>query len=77
MFRHLTHTGYDAGKPICGTALSDKTDNDVHAMYAPLANVDFRATVCPHCLKAWADTYDADELHDAPLWVQVFHNYKG
>lgn len=67
MFRHLTHTGYDAGKPICGAPMSAKTKDDLHAMYAPLHLEKIRVTCCPKCLTAWCATYDDDE--EKPQWV--------
>jgi hypothetical protein len=65
---HLTLTGYYAGMPICGA--DSKTDNDAHAVYAPLALPEYRATRCPACLKAYVDTFDPEELNTAPEWVR-------
>ena len=68
---HLTLTGYYAGQPICGS--STKTEHDAHATYAPLGLPDYRKTRCPACLKAYAESFDPEELATAPEWVQLHH----
>jgi len=68
---HLTLTGYYAGQPICGA--DTKTENDAHATYAPLDKPEYRETRCPACLKAYAESFDADELETAPAWVREHH----
>lgn len=63
---HLTLTGPYAGQTLCG---SEREGEEVHAMYAPLHKEEFRATVCPNCLREYALSFDDDELDDAPDWV--------
>ena len=60
---HLSETGLNAGQRLC-LAPRDGTSRSVHAMYAPLDNVDFRETVCAKCLSIWAtEAYEAgDEM---------------
>ena len=64
---HLTETGFHAGRRLC---LTDRADGDenAHAVYAPLRFAEFRARVCPECLRVWAnEAYeDGDEM---PEWV--------
>lgn len=69
---HLTITGFYAGQPICDA--ESKTENDAHAVYAPLSIAEYRATRCPACLKAYADSYDPEELDTAPAWVRELRN---
>lgn len=68
---HLTMTGIYAGQTICG-ALREGRDDGVHMIYAPLDKPEFRATVCPACLKAFVSSYEPEELahlaHDH--WVR-------
>ena len=70
MMIHLTYTGVYAGTLLCGKAR--KIDNaHAHAVYAPLEKADYRATVCPECLKYYAlDAYD-DTDDDMPEWVKA------
>lgn len=64
---HLTETGFHAGRRLCMTDRHDG-DRNVHASYAPLANPEFRAQVCPECLRVWAnEAYDDGD--DMPEWV--------
>ena len=65
MKRHLTLTGYYAGVPICLSKV--KTPDDVHAAYAPLDKPEFRETVCQHCLREYALSFDEEE--QMPQWV--------
>lgn len=65
---HLTHTGFYAGRPICGAERSPE-DRHIHAVYAPLDNAELRGQVCPDCLKVWTNSYDDDE--PAPDWVRA------
>lgn len=58
---HLSETGQHAGRRFCGAARDDG-NRSVHAMYAPLQNPEFRASVCKACLTAWAlEAYDDGE----------------
>lgn len=58
---HLSETGLRAGHRFCGAA-RDGASRSVHAMYAPLQNPEFRATVCDACLTTWAiEAYDDGE----------------
>ena len=63
---HLTLTGFYAGRTLCG---SEREGEELHASFAPLDKEEFRATVCPNCLREYALSYDDDELDDAPDWV--------
>lgn len=60
---HLSEIGINAGQRFC-LAPRDGTSRSVHAMYAPLDNVDFRETVCAKCLSIWAtEAYeDGDQM---------------
>lgn len=58
---HLTFSGVYAGQPVCG-AVREGRDDGVHMIYAPLDNPEFRATVCPACLKAFVGSYEPEEL---------------
>ena len=52
---HLTHTGYDAGKPICG-AVKKSGDKGLHAVYVNwAAPYTVREPWCIVCLYVWAD----------------------
>ena len=54
---HLSETGLHAGRRLC-LAPKDQS-RSVHAMYAPLHNPTFLATVCGKCLQTWAlEAYD-------------------
>lgn len=68
---HLTFTGVYAGEPICG-AQRHEGDQAVHMIYAPLDKPEFRATVCPNCLKAYIDSFEAEEIAAMPddHWVK-------
>lgn len=62
--KHLSETGLHAGRRLCLA----KDGESIHAMYAPLQNPDFRATVCPACLGIWA--YEAyDDGDDMPEYI--------
>jgi hypothetical protein len=67
---HLTYTGVYAGTLLCGKARK-LDDAHAHAVYAPLHKDEYRATVCPVCLKYYAlDAYD-DTDDDMPDWVKT------
>jgi len=55
---HLSETGLNAGRRLCGAARDDG-NRSVHAMFAPLHATEFRENVCQACLAAWAnEAYD-------------------
>lgn len=63
---HLTETGFHAGRRFC---TSCDEGRNVHGAYAPLDNPEFRAQVCPDCLKVWAtEAYEGGD--DMPDWVR-------
>lgn len=67
--KHLTETGFHAGRRLCLTSRSDGADN-VHAAYAPLHLADFRRDTCQQCLAIWAmEAYDDDE--EMPDYIQA------
>lgn len=68
---HLTLTGAYAGSPICEMKFAEG-DTGAHLIYAPLDDPEFRATVCPECLKAYVGSFDVDELKTMPNdhWVK-------
>jgi hypothetical protein len=58
---HLSETGLHAGRRLC-LAPTDQSSRSVHAIYAPLSNPTFLATVCEKCLHVWAlEAYDDGE----------------
>lgn len=61
---HLSETGLHAGRRLC-LAPKDQS-RSVHAMYAPLHNPTFLASVCEKCLHVWAlEAYeDGDDVPD-------------
>ena len=65
MLVHLSETGQHAGRRLC-LAPKDQSSRSVHAMYAPLDNPTFLATVCEKCLQVWAlEAYeDGEEVPD-------------
>lgn len=65
---HLTMTGVFAGVSICG--VKAEGDTGVHYAYAPIDNPQFRATVCPHCLREHVGSFTEEELKSAPEWVR-------
>jgi hypothetical protein len=66
---HLSETGYNAGRRLCGSTSGES----VHAMYAPLNNPEWRATVCASCMKTWADeAYEGGD--EMPLYIQEWRN---
>lgn len=67
---HLTMTGVFAGVSICGQRAEG--DTGVHYIYAPIDKPEFRATVCPECLKAHVGSYTHEELAHLPAdhWVR-------
>ena len=68
---HLTYTGFYAGKLLCGKARKPD-DTHAHAVYAPLQKDEYRATVCPECLKYYAlDAYDDSDTDVMPDWVKT------
>jgi hypothetical protein len=69
---HLTETGYHAGRRLCLTDRNDGARN-VHAAYAPLDNPEFRANLCPHCLKVWAlEAYEDGDV--MPDYIESIRN---
>lgn len=62
---HLSETGLHAGRRLC-LAPKDDSSRSVHAMYAPLNNPTFLASVCEQCLHVWAlEAYDdGDDIPD-------------
>jgi hypothetical protein len=57
---HLSETGLHAGRRLC-LAPKDLSSRSVHAVYAPLHNPTFLATVCEKCLEVWAmEAYEDD-----------------
>lgn len=62
---HLSETGLHAGRRLC-LAPQEPSTRSVHAMYAPLNNPTFLATVCEGCLQVWAlEAYkDGEEIPD-------------
>lgn len=55
---HLSETGLHVGRRLC-LAPKDQFSRSVHAIYAPLSNPTFLATVCEKCLHVWAmEAYD-------------------
>lgn len=62
---HLSETGLHAGRRLC-LAPKDQSSRSVHAMYAPLHNPTFLASVCEKCLQVWAlEAYeDGGEIPD-------------
>ena len=62
---HLSETGFHAGRRLC-LAPKDQSSRSVHAVYAPLHNPTFLASVCAQCLQVWAlEAYDdEDEIPD-------------
>ena len=68
---HLTYTGFYAGKLLCGM-VRKPDDTHAHAVYAPLQKDEYRATVCPECLKYYAlDAYDDSDADVMPDWVKA------
>lgn len=67
---HLTMTGVFAGVSICGQRAEG--DKGAHYIYAPIDTPEFRATVCPECLKAHVDSYTREEIIALPVdhWVR-------
>ena len=54
---HLTMTGYHAGTPLCGIFKPDAEElghDFIHAMYAPLDNLDIN--FCLKCVEVWNST---------------------
>lgn len=68
--RHLTLTGFHAGKTLCG---QPRGSEQVHAVYAPLHREEFRADTCKDCLREYALSFELDELPGAPEWVRKIH----
>lgn len=62
---HLSETGLHAGRRLC-LAPRDQSSRSVHAMYAPLSNPSFLASVCLKCLHVWVlEAYeDGEEIPD-------------
>jgi hypothetical protein len=62
---HLSETGLHAGRRLC-LAPKDHSSRSVHAMYAPLHNPSFLASVCEKCLHVWAlEAYeDGEDIPD-------------
>lgn len=72
---HLSETGANAGRRLCGAPRVDD-NRSVHAMYAPLQNPTFLASVCRECLKIWAvEAYD--EGDEIPQYLLPFRDAPG
>lgn len=57
--KHLSETGVHAGRRLCLA----KDGESHHAVYAPLHNPKYRATLCPECLAVWAnEAYDDGDI---------------
>jgi len=63
---HLSETGLHAGRRLCLAPKGQSNSRSVHAMYAPLHNPTFLASVCEKCLHVWTlEAYeDGDEIPD-------------
>lgn len=69
---HLSETGANAGRRLCGAPRADD-NRSVHAIYAPLQNPTFLASVCHECLKIWAaEAYD--EGDEIPQYLVPFRH---
>jgi hypothetical protein len=55
---HLTMTGYDAGKTLCG-AEKDPNVQHYHAAYAPKMVLESLET-CPQCVHIWTHPEEDD-----------------
>jgi len=55
---HLTLTGYEAGRVICG-APKVPENKYLHAMYAP-TSVIYSDECCSECRKLWDEAADED-----------------
>lgn len=61
---HLSETGLHAGRRLC-LAPKTQSDRSVHAIYAPLQNPTFLASVCEQCLHVWVlEAYEDDDVPD-------------
>lgn len=63
---HLSETGLHAGRRLCLAPKGQSNSRSVHAMYAPLHNPTFLASVCEKCLHVWTlEAYeDGEEIPD-------------
>ena len=55
---HLTHTGYNAGSPLCRcdkTAARERGEEFLHAMYGGAEYAQKRGDCCPVCAALWHD----------------------
>lgn len=65
--KHLTHTGFYAGKPLCGAARESSSDYE-HAIYAKFDTRERIDSFCKGCLATWlAFGYVDDDLPDWPV----------
>lgn len=66
---HLTLTGFQAGRIICGAPRKPENQH-VHAQYAVFDKPEILAQYCPDCLALWvADYADEDKLPDWALSI--------
>lgn len=57
---HLTLTGYEAGRVLCGAAKTE--DNEyLHAMYAPQSVID-SDKCCPKCRRLWNEASNEESV---------------
>jgi len=57
--RHITLTGYYAGKTVCG---APRNDNDTYAhIGAWLDNPEATMDLCPECAEIYNDSEDTNE----------------
>jgi hypothetical protein len=67
--KHLTHTGYFAGKPLCGAA-RESSEVCEHAVYVRLESRERIKSFCNGCLATWlAFAYDGDDLPNWPVSI--------
>ncbi len=72
---HLSETGANAGRRLCGAPRADD-NRSVHAVYAPHHNPSFLASVCRECLKFWAaEAYE--EGDEIPQYLVPFRDAPG
>lgn len=65
--KHLTYTGFDAGKPLCG-APRNSSGSYEHAVYARLDSRERINGFCKSCLATWlAYAFDGEPLPDWPV----------
>jgi len=65
--KHLTYTGFDAGRPLCG-APRDLAGVYEHAVYARMDTRERINSFCSGCLATWLSyAYDGEDLPDWPI----------